>query len=112
MKKTVVSAIALVALAAPALAQTVGVGVGPVGAGITFEPQQRTHIREYVTRERVAPYASRERMAVGTRLPADVELRTVPSDWGPHVSKYRYVYSNDHVYFVEPSSREVVYELN
>ena len=112
MKRTMLTAVALVALAAPALAQSVGVGVGPVGAGISFEPQQRTHIHEYVTRERVAPYAPREHLAVGARLPADVELRTVPSDWGPHVSKYRYVYSNDRVYFVEPSSREVVYELN
>jgi uncharacterized protein DUF1236 len=87
------------------------VQVGPVGAGISFEPQQRTNIREYVRRERVAPYAARERIAVGARLPADVELRTLPSEWGPHVSGYRYVYSNDRVYFVNPESREVVYEL-
>jgi hypothetical protein len=50
-------------------------------------------------------------IAVGARLPADVDLRTVPSDSGLHVSKYRYVYSNDRVYSVEPSSREVVCEL-
>lgn len=112
MKRAILTAIALVTFAAPVLAQSVGVAVGPTGAGINFEPQQRTHIREYVTRERISPYAPRERIAVGARLPADVELRTVPSDWGPHVSKYRYVYSNDRVYFVEPSSREVVYELN
>ena len=112
MKRTILTGLALAALAAPAFAQSVGVAVGPAGAGISFEPQQRTHIREYVTRERVAPYAPRERVTVGARLPADVELRAVPSDWGPHVSKYRYVYSNDRVYFVEPSSREVVYELN
>jgi hypothetical protein len=101
----------LAALVGPALGQGVGVQVGPVGAGINLEPQQRTHIREYVERERVAPYAARERIAVGSRLPADVELRTVPSDWGPHVSKYRYVYSNDRVYFVHPESREVIYEV-
>jgi uncharacterized protein DUF1236 len=112
MKRAILTAIALVTFTAPVLAQSVGVAVGPTGAGINFEPQQRTHIREYVTRERISPYAPRERIAVGARLPADVELRTVPSDWGPHVSKYRYVYSSDHVYFVEPSSREVVYELN
>jgi len=110
MKRAILTTVALLALAAPSFAQTVG--VGPAGVGITFEPQQRTHIREYVTRERISPYAPRERIGVGARLPADVELRTVPSDWGPHVSKYRYVYSNDRVYFVEPSSREVVYELN
>jgi Protein of unknown function (DUF1236) len=112
MKRTILTAVALVAFAAPAFAQSVGVAAGPARGAISFEPQQRTHIHEYVTRERVSPYAARERLAVGARLPADVELRNVPSDWGPHVSKYRYVYSNDRVYFVEPSSREVVYELD
>jgi hypothetical protein len=114
MRRTLLVAIAAFTLASPlaALAQGVGVQVGPVGAGITFAPEQRTHIREYVTRERVAPVRVKERLAVGTRLPADVELRTVPADWGPSVTKYRYVYSNDRVYFVEPSTREVVYEVD
>jgi len=112
MKRTILTAVALFALAAPAFAQTVGVQAGPVGAGISFEPQQRTHIHEYVTRERIPAYESRERLAVGHRLPADVELRTVPSEWGPQVSKYRYVHSNNRVYFVEPSSREIMYEMD
>jgi Protein of unknown function (DUF1236) len=111
MRRTLIAA-ALIALSAPAFAQGVGVQVGPVGAGINFAPEQRTHIREYVTRERVAPVTVKERIRVGSRLPADVELRSVPSDWGPSVSKYRYVYSNDRVYFVEPSTREIVYEVD
>jgi len=111
MRRTLIAA-ALIALSAPAFAQGVGVQVGPVGAGITFAPEQRTHIREYVTRERVAPLTVKERIRVGSRLPADVELRSVPADWGPSVSKYRYVYSNDRVYFVEPSTREIVYEVD
>jgi hypothetical protein len=41
-------------------------------------------------------------------LPADVTLHAVPSTWGPSVTKYRYVYTDDHVYLVEPSSRKVV----
>ena len=107
------AAIALaLASSSPSLAQGVGVQVGPVGAGITFAPEQRTRIKEYVVRERVAPVTVRERIAVGARLPADVELRTVPSDWGPAVSKYRYIYSGDNVYFVEPSSREVVHIID
>ena len=83
-----------------------------VGAGITFAPEQRTRIKEYVVKERVAPVTVRERIAVGTRLPADVELRAVPSDWGPSVSRYRYIYSGDNVYFVEPSSREIVHVID
>ena len=114
MRRTLIATLAALALASPlaAFGQGVGVQVGPVGAGITFAPEQRTHSREYVTRERVAPIVVKERVAVGTRLPADVELRTVPADWGPSVRKYRYVYANDRVYFVEPSTREIVYEVD
>ena len=114
MRRTMIIAAAVLALTSPfaAFGQGVGVQVGPVGAGITFAPEQRTHIRQDVTRERVAPVTVRERIAVGARLPADVELRSVPADWGPSVTRYRYVYSNDCVYFVEPSTREVVYEID
>ena len=114
MKRTLIAAAALLALGAssPSFAQGIGVQVGPVGAGISFAPEQRTRIKEYVVKERVAPVTTRERIRVGTRLPADVELRSVPSDWGPSVSRYRYVYSGDNVYFVEPSSREVVHVLD
>lgn len=90
---------------AQAFGQTVG--VGPVDT-IVVEPQQRTVIREYVVKERVPAVRFEERVAVGTRVPADVELRTAPSAWGPRFSKYHYVYSNDHIYLVEPSNRTVI----
>jgi hypothetical protein len=109
----IVAATALTLTASvPAFAQGVGVQVGPVGAGISFAPEQRTRIKEYVVKERVAPVTVRERVTVGARLPADVELRAVPSDWGPSVTRYRYVYSDNRVYFVEPSSREVVHVID
>jgi len=50
----------------------------------------------------------KERVIVGATLPAEVELRTVPTTWGPRASSYRYVYSNDNVLLVEPSSRKVI----
>jgi uncharacterized protein DUF1236 len=116
MKRILIASAAVAALAlgasAPSFAQGVGVQVGPVSAGISFAPEQRTRIKEYVVKERVAPVTVREQVRVGATLPADVELRTVPSDWGPSVTKYRYVYVDNHVYFVEPSSRKVVYELD
>ncbi|HKY87899.1 MAG TPA: DUF1236 domain-containing protein [Pseudorhodoplanes sp.] len=106
----ITAAVAAIALGASSssFAQGVGVQVGPIGAGISFEPAQRTRIKEYVVKERVAPVTVRERITVGSKLPADVELRTVPSDWGPSVSRYRYIHSDNRVYFVEPSTREVV----
>jgi hypothetical protein len=107
MKKAMfaLATIGALSVAAPSFAQTVGVGVA-------FEPEERTRIKEYVVKERVAPVTIKERVSIGARLPADVELRSVPSTWGPSVSKYRYVYSDDRVYFVEPSTREVVHVLD
>lgn len=104
MKKTLVTMFAAgmaLAVATPSFAQTVGVGV-------TVAPEERTRIKEYVVKEKVAPVTIKERVSVGAKLPADIELRTVPSTWGASYSKYRYVYSDSHVYLVEPSSREVV----
>jgi Protein of unknown function (DUF1236) len=86
-------------IAGQALAQSVAVEIAP---------EQRTRIKEYVVKEKVKPVTVKERISVGATLPSDVELRTVPSDWGPAVSKYRYVYSDNHVYFVDPASRRVV----
>src|SRR3954469_6211050 len=85
MKRTLVAAVAVLALgtSTPTFAEGVGVQVGPVGAGISFAPEQRTRIKEYVVKERVAPVTVKERISVGATLPADVKLRSVPSDWGP-----------------------------
>lgn len=112
MKTILLASVTAVAiLATPvANAQTVGVGVGPVGVGIDFSPEQRTVVKEYVKRER--PVTIREQVTVGSTLPEDVEIRTAPPDWGPAATKYRYVYSGDRVYFVEPGSRRVVHVLD
>lgn len=104
MNKALVTAAAaaiLLSTAAPSLAQT-------VGAAISVAPEERTRIKEYVVKEKVAPVTVKEHISVGAKLPADVELRTVPTAWGPSYSKYRYIYSDSHVYLVEPSTREVV----
>jgi len=99
----------LVTLAgAPAYAQTVGVGPAET---VVIEPEQRTVIREYVVKEHVAPATVQEKITIGTRIPADVELRLAPAAWGPTLTKYRYVYSGERVYLVEPSSRTVVQEI-
>jgi len=79
---------------------------------VELAPEQRTRIKEYVVKERVAPVTVRERVTVGATLPADVELRTVPSDWGPSVTKYKYIYSNNRVHFVDPASRRVIYDID
>ena len=77
-------------------------------AQVELAPEQRTKIKQYVTTHKVAPATLKEKVTVGAPLPADVRLRAVPAEWGPGVSKYRYFYSDNHVYFVEPSTRKVV----
>jgi hypothetical protein len=101
MKQTLLAGVAALAvvLSGQAIAQ---------GVTVEIAPEQRTKIKEYVVKEKVAPVTVKERITVGATLPADVELRSVPADWGPAVTKYRYVYSDNHVYFVDPSSRRVV----
>jgi hypothetical protein len=101
---------AVVALAAAGIALTIATpSFGQtVGVGVTIAPEERTRIKEYVVKEKVAPVTIKERVSVGAKLPADVELRTVPGTWGANYAKYRYVYSDNRVYLVEPSSREIV----
>jgi len=107
MKRALIAAAAATAIFAGGLALAQTVGVAPAET-IVIAPEQRMVIRQYVVQERVNPVILQERVAVGAVLPADVELRTVPTAWGPAVSPYRYVYTNDNVLLVEPGSRRIV----
>ena len=81
-------------------------------ATVEIAPEQRTKIKQYVTTQKVAPVTVKEKVTVGSTLPAGVRLSPVPSDWGPSVTKYQYFYSDNHVYFVEPSTRKIVTEID
>jgi len=73
MKRALVAASAIAILTgAQSFAQTVGVGPAET---VIIEPEQRTVIRDYVVKERVAPVTVKERPSVGATLPADVELQ-------------------------------------
>jgi hypothetical protein len=63
-------------------------------------------------RRRRADVTTRETIVVGGRVPADIELESAPTDWGPSLTKYRYVYSGDRVMLVDPGSRTVVQEVD
>ena len=62
-------------------------------AQVELAAEQRTKIKQYVTTQKVAPATLGEKVTVGAPLPADVLLRAVPAEWGPGVSKDRYIYS-------------------
>lgn len=85
-----------------------GSALAQVSATIEIGQPERTRIKEYVVKEKVKPVTVKEKVTVGATLPSDVELMSVPSDWGPSVSKYRYVYSNDDVILVDPTTRRVI----
>ena len=116
MKKLFMLAAAASLVATMANAQTTvvtpGTTTGAAGATIQIEPEYRTRIKTYVTEHKIRPVETRERIVVGTKVPTDVELTAVPSDWGPSVTKYRYVYSNDRVMLVDPATRTVVHEID
>jgi hypothetical protein len=116
MKKLVILAAAASLCATMANAQTTVVTPGTTGtAGATaiqIEPEQRTRIKSYVTEHKVRPIATREKIVVGGAVPSDVELVAVPSDWGPSLTKYRYIYSGDRVMLVDPGTRTVVREID
>jgi hypothetical protein len=58
--------------------------------------------------QRVRPATIEERVAVGATIPTEIELAPVPQAWGPGVARHRYVYTDDHVVLVDPSTRRVV----
>jgi hypothetical protein len=77
-------------------------------ANPTLAPEQRTRIKQYVVERQVRPVTVSEGIRVGATLPATVELHAVPTEWGANLGTYRYIYSDNHVVLVEPSSRRVV----
>ena len=112
MKKLLILAAAASLVATMANAQTtVETTTGAAGATIRIEPEYRTRIKSYVTEHNIRPVETQERIIVGTKVPTDVELEAVPSDWGPTVTRYRYVYSNNRVMLVDPATRTVVHEV-
>lgn len=114
MKKLLLMTASAALIATSAYAQSTVVTTTTTGtahAAVQIEPEYRTRIRSYVTEHKIRPVTTKERIVVGTRVPADVELEAVPTDWGPSLTKYRYVYSGERVMLVDPGSRTVVQEV-
>jgi hypothetical protein len=114
MKKLLlgVAAAALLSTAAMAQSTVTTTTTGTARSTVAIEPEARTRIKTYVTEKKLRPVTTRERIVVGGTVPSDVELAAVPSDWGPSLTHYRYVYSNDRVMLVDPGSRTVVQEID
>lgn len=113
MKKLFLLSTAVVLISTGAFAQsTVVTTTGTGHAAVQIEPQYRTKIKSYITEHHLRPVTTKEKIIVGATVPSDVELEAVPADWGPSLTKYRYVYSGDRVMLVDPGSRTVVQEID
>jgi len=113
MKKMVLASAAAALLSTAAFAQsTVVTTTGRAHAGtVQIEPEYRTRIHSYVTEHKIRPVETRERIVVGSPVPREVELEAVPAEWGPSLTRYRYVYSGQRVMLVDPETRTVVQEV-
>ncbi len=115
MKRLMIAAIAATAtlVAGPVLAQssstttTTTRDVGATGS-ITIQPEQRTKIKEYVTKEKRSSVQvpSGFNVTMGATLPSNVELYTFAPDVG--VTEYRYTVIGGRTVLVEPGTRRIV----
>ena len=112
MKKLFLIAAAASICSTAAFAQTTTTTTGAAPASVQIEPQYRTKIKSYVTEQKVRPVTTKEKIVFGEKVPSEVELEAVPPDWGPSLTKYRYIYSNDRVMLVDPSTRTVIHEVD
>ena len=81
---------------------------------IQLSPVQRQTIYRTITRERVAAPAPRVEYRIGARVPAGVQLYSVPEAVAvevPAVKRYKYMVVNDQVVLVDPATSEVVAEI-
>jgi hypothetical protein len=113
MKKLFLLSAAAILMTTGAFAQSAVVTTGTGHAtAVQIEPQYRTRIQSYVTEHRVRPVTTKEKIIVGATVPSEVEREPVPTDWGPSLTRYRYVYTGDRVMLVDPASRTVVQEID
>lgn len=81
---------------------------------VTLTPTQRQTIYRTIVREPVQEVAPTVEYRVGTRVPADVRLYSVPQEVAievPAVRSYKYMVVNHRVVLVDPVTSEVVAEL-
>ena len=82
---------------------------------VEFTPVQRQTIYRTIVRERVNPTPPTVSYEVGTRVPQDVQLYSVPQSLAvevPAVRSYKYMMVNGRVVLVDPATSQVVADLS
>lgn len=116
-------AVALIAGASTASAQTTVITREPVESRtvvtttepLQLTPVQRRTVYRTIVRERVAPAQPTVAYRVGTRIPENVRLYSVPQEVAvevPAIRPYKYMVVNDRVVLIDPATSEVVAELD
>lgn len=75
---------------------------------ITVTQDQRAKISTYVSQQKPKQVSFQVKPNRGSKIESSVALMDVPSEWGADLGKYKYVYTNNRVLFVNPDSRAVV----
>jgi hypothetical protein len=88
---------------ASATSTTVTTTTAAPGGAVTIDPAEETEVRTYVTKQNWRSVDVPGTVAVGTELPASVELHTVPN-----VTKYRATVVGGRTVLVDPGTRRVV----
>jgi uncharacterized protein DUF1236 len=112
MKKTLLMTAAAALISTGAMAQSTVVTTTGAGRAVQIEPEYRTKIHTYVVEHKIRPVETREHIIVGSPVPRGIELEAVPAEWGPSLTKYRYVYSGNRVMLVDSATRTVVQEVD
>ncbi|GEP05582.1 DUF1236 domain-containing protein [Methylobacterium oxalidis] len=111
MKRMLSAAAALVLLSGAAVAQTTVTTTTGTADTVEIAPEQRTVIKKYVTEQRAKPVKLKERVTVGSTVPADIEFQQLPStivSSNPRLKGYSYFSSDSGTYIVDPGSRRVI----
>jgi hypothetical protein len=88
---------------ASATSTTVTTTTAAPGGAVTIDPAEETEVRTYVTKQNWRSVDVPGTVAVGTELPASVELHTVPN-----VTKYRATVVGGRTVLVDPGTRRIV----
>jgi hypothetical protein len=111
---------ALLAGAGSAGAQTTVITREPVESRtvvtgpVQLTPVQRQTIYRTIVRERVVPAPPTVEYRVGTRVPQNVQLYSVPQEVAlevPAIQTYKYMVVNNRVVLIDPATSEVVAEV-
>lgn len=111
MNRLLSAAAALALLSGAAVAQTTVTTTESAGDTVEIAPAQRTVIKKYVTEHRTKPVTLKERVKVGSTVPADVTFEPLPStviSENPRLKGYSYFSTGEDTYIVEPRSRRVI----